>query len=224
VESEREVNFIAYHDLLTRLPNRILFQDRLRQAIQLSARTGQMIGVVFADLDSFKYINDTMGHDLGDKLLVETAQKLTGALRRYDTVARFGGDEFMLLINQISGSGDLKRIMDHLIEVVRQPVSLSGQEFFVTMSAGVAKYPIDGQDAETLIKNADTAMYNAKALGKNRYELCSQDMKDKVLEWMQLSNLLYCALEKEQLMLYYQPILDIERRTIVGMEASVTLA
>lgn len=218
-DSEREINFIAYHDLLTRLPNRILFQDRLQQAVQLSLRTGQLIGVVFADLDSFKYINDTMGHGLGDQLLVETARRLTGALRRYDTVARFGGDEFMLVLNQLSGSSDLIRVMDHLMEAVRQPVVLSGQEFFVTMSAGVARFPADGQDAETLIKNADTAMYSAKAMGKNRYELCSQDMKDEVLERMRLSNLLYHALEKEQLTLYYQPQLDIERRSIVGMEA-----
>lgn len=221
VEAERKVRFIAYHDRLTGLPNRLLFNDRLKQAISLSERTGKMLAIVFVDLDSFKAVNDTMGHEQGDQLLRQVADILTRCVRGYDTVCRFGGDEFLLLLNQLPGTPELLGILKKLSEILRKPILLKEQETFVTASIGVARFPQDGTDAETLIKNADTAMYHAKENGKNRYALCSQDMKDKVLEQMRLSNLLYRALEKGQLELFYQPQVDLKRKTITGCEALI---
>ena len=221
VEAEKQIRFVAYHDPLTGLPNRLLFNDRLKKAIPLADRTAKMLSVVFIDLDSFKVINDTMGHEIGDQLLREVAKTLTGCLRGYDTVCRFGGDEFILLLNQIGGTKDLLNILDKLSAALRQPVLLQGQKNFVTVSMGAALYPQDGRSAEDLIKSADTAMYHAKEKGKNQYALCSQDMKDEVIEKMRLSNLLYRAQEKGQLLLYYQPQLDIQSGLIVGCEALI---
>lgn len=221
VDAEKKINFIAYHDQLTGLPNRLLLNDRLEQAIAVSSRTEKMLAVVFIDLDSFKAINDTMGHDLGDQLLMQVSEMLSHSVRGYDTVSRFGGDEFILLLNQIPGTVDLLCVMDKLMDTLQRPILLNGQETFITASAGVALYPQDGPDAETLIKNADTAMYHAKGEGKNRYALCSKGMKNQILERMKLSNLLYRAQEKNQLMLYYQPQVDIERHAIVGSEALI---
>ena len=220
-EAEKQIRFVAYHDPLTGLPNRLLFNDRLKKAIPLADRTAKMLAVVFIDLDSFKAVNDTMGHELGDQLLREVAKTLTGRLRGCDTVCRFGGDEFILLLNQIGGTKDLLNILDKLSAALRQPVLLQGQENFITASMGAALYPQDGRDAEDLIKSADTAMYHAKEKGKNQYALCSRDMKDEVVEKMRLSNLLYRAQEKGQLLLYYQPQLDLQSRLIVGCEALI---
>ena len=219
LDSVRKVQHIAYHDQLTGLPNRRMLQDRLTQAMTLAGRTAKMIGVVFLDIDSFKSINDTMGHEAGDRLLVRLASELSHCVRRYDTVARIGGDEFVLLLNQISSVADIRRIMDKIMGVVRRPVVLQDQEFFVTGSAGVSLYPQDGEDAETLISNADIAMYRAKAKGKNNYVLCSQDMKDEMIEQMKMTNLLYRAQEKDQLVVYYQPQVNLATGGITGLEA-----
>ncbi|ATW24733.1 GGDEF domain-containing protein [Candidatus Formimonas warabiya] len=182
IDAEKEINFIAYHDQLTLLPNRILLKDRMEKAIRRAERTGKMIAVAFLDLDSFKSVNDTMGHELGDQLLFEAAQRLSRSIRSDDTIARFGGDEFVILLNGITRKKDTAKIMDKIIDALRKPVLLNGQKFFISASAGVALYPQDGTDAETLIKNADIAMYNAKTHGKNQYLLCAQDMEDQVPE------------------------------------------
>lgn len=178
IDAEKEINFIAYHDQLTLLPNRILFKDRLEQAILRAERTGKMIGVAFLDLDSFKSVNDTMGHELGDQLLFKAAQLLSRSIRNYDTIARFGGDEFVILLNDITSTKDIIKIMDKIMGTLRKPVLLNEREFFISASAGIALYSQDGTDIETLIKNADIAMYKAKTRGKNQYLLYSQDMKN----------------------------------------------
>lgn len=219
VEAEKKIHFIAYHDQLTGLPNRLLFSDRLRQAIPQADRTERMLAVVFIDLDSFKTVNDTMGHEAGDRLLTAVAETLVHAVRRYDTVSRFGGDEFILLLNQIAGAEDLLRILNKLSDALCRSFRINGQKIFVTASIGAALYPQDGTDAETLIKNADMAMYHAKGNGKNRYALCSQNMKGEILDKMRLTNFLYRALERKQLLLYYQPQIDTRSRAIVGCEA-----
>lgn len=167
IDAEKEIKFIAYHDHLTLLPNRILFRDRLEKAIRRAKRTGRMIAVAFLDLDSFKSVNDTMGHELGDQLLFEAAQILSRSIRSDDTIARFGGDEFVILLNDITHEKDIVKLMDKITDTLRKPVLLNGHEFFISASAGVALYPQDGTDAETLVKNADTAMYTAKTRGKN---------------------------------------------------------
>ncbi|MEL7608070.1 MAG: diguanylate cyclase [Bacillota bacterium] len=182
VELEKEINFLAYHDQLTRLPNRYLFKDRLGQAIQLAKRMGKMVGVAFIDLDSFKTINDTLGHDLGDLLLIEVSKILSCAIRGYDTAARFGGDEFMLIINQLSDPKDILSVMDSVMAALRQPIALRDRECSITASAGVALFPNDGEDVETLIKSADIAMYGAKNLGKDRYAMSARWMHDAELK------------------------------------------
>ncbi|HZK27615.1 MAG TPA: sensor domain-containing diguanylate cyclase, partial [Thermoclostridium sp.] len=204
-KAERKNEFFANYDLLTRLPNRVLFTDRLEQAMKLSKRTEKLVAVVLMDVDEFKTINDTLGHSMGDRILVEVAKRLSQINREYDTVSRFGGDEFIIILNQVSHISDVTKIMDKIMRDITKPLKFEGKELFITASAGVALYPQDGEDAETLIKHADTAMYSAKKTGKNRYSFCSRDMKDQGLERLELTNRLYRALEKEQLTVYYQP-------------------
>jgi len=219
IEREKKIKSLAYYDQLTGLPNKDLFHDRLSQAIEQAKRTGNTIAVVFMDLDSFQSVNNTMGHDMGDKLLIDVGKTLSACLRNYDTVSRFGGDEFVIMINQLSDAKDVLTIMDKLIKVIHSPFNLGGQEFFITASAGVALYPQDGEDADTLIKNSDTALNRAKEMGKDRYLMCSQDMMDQILEKMQLTNHLYRALEREQFVLYYEPQINSKTQAIVGVEA-----
>lgn len=219
IEDIKRLHHIAFHDQLTGLPNRLLLRDRLSQALPLASRTEKMVGVIFLDLDSFKAVNDTMGHETGDKLLKAMAHALFSRVRGYDTVARFGGDEFVVMLDQLSSTADLLRVLDSLMETIQKPIVLEGQEFFLTGSAGVALFPQDGSDPETLIKNADLAMYQAKGQGKNRYALCSMDMKDKAIDQMKLTNLLYRSLERQELVVYYQPQVKLETQQVVGLEA-----
>lgn len=219
VDAEQKINFIAYHDQLTGLPNRLLFNDRLRQAI--AAGTDTPLAVVFIDLDSFKFINDTMGHSTGDLLLTAVAQSLTCAAGKGSVVSRFGGDEFIILLREFSGRTGLLRILGRLTDALNKAFILNGQKAFVTASMGIALYPQDGSDVETLIKNADASMYHAKSMGKNQYALCSPEMKEAISDQTKLSNLLYRAIEKEQLVLYYQPRVDTESQRIVGCEALI---
>lgn len=213
------MQYLAYHDQLTGLPNRLLFKDRLATAMKLADRTAKLVGVVYFDLDSFKVINDTMGHELGDLLLSKVAGVLGGRVREYDTVSRFGGDEFVLILDQLPDTQSAVRAMEKLMEAIRQPVDLMGQECFVTGSAGVALYPQDGGTAEELITNADIAMYHAKGMGKNHWVLCSQDMKDRIVGQVKLRNLLYRALEREELFVLYQPQVQMGTGKIAGVEA-----
>ncbi|MFZ7102447.1 MAG: EAL domain-containing protein [Peptococcaceae bacterium] len=219
IRAEKEIGFMAYYDHLTGLPNRILFADRLSQALQVAKGSGKFVAVMFIDLDSFKTVNDTMGHNSGDLLIQEVAQSLVQRLRKTDTVARFGGDEFLVLINNIPEGKDIAGIAGKIMGLFERPFYLEGQEFFITGSAGVAVYPLDGEDAETLTKNADIAMYKAKTKGKNQYVLCTQEMKDKVQRNLMLSNSLYRARERDELMIYYQPQAKLHTGQVTGVEA-----
>ena len=219
IKSEERNERLAFYDQLTQLPNRLLFKERLNQSIKLAQRTDKMVAVIFMDIDSFKMINDTLGHVLGDKALVELGQVLSRSIRNNDTVARFGGDEFVILLNQLSNENDAIKIMDKIMSNLKKPLVMYGQELFVTVSAGMALYPQNGEDSDTLIKNADNAMYMAKDLGKNRYLVCSPEMEDQVAEKVMLANNLHRALERNQLMVYYQPQINIETKKIVGFEA-----
>lgn len=219
IKSEKKIEYMAYYDHLTSLPNRTLFSDRLTQAIHLAKRNKTYIGVIFIDLDSFKIVNDTIGHSAGDTVLREVSRGMEQRLRKTDTVARFGGDEFLALVNNLADNEDIIKIVENLIEVFEHPFNVSGQEFYVTGSAGVAVYPFDGEDAETLVKNADIAMYIAKSRGKNQYALCTEDMKDEVKQNIKLSNYLYRVQERDELVLYYQPQVKLNTGQIVGLEA-----
>lgn len=219
VRSEKEIEYMAYYDILTGLPNRILFSDRLSQAIHLAKRNEKLLGVLFMDLDSFKVINDTMGHKAGDTLLKSVGHNLLATLRKTDTVARFGGDEFLILINNVNSREDIIKVADNIMKVFDDPFYIKEQRFFVTASAGISLYPTDGEDPETLIKNADIAMYEAKSKGKNQYALCTTKLKDETRRNMQISNSLYRVEESGQLEIHYQPQVNLATGQITGLEA-----
>lgn len=219
IQSQKEIELLAYYDHLTGLANRTLFYDRLTQAIYLANRNKKFLGVMFLDLDSFKIINDTMGHSGGDFIIKQISTELKNSVRESDSVARFGGDEFLVLFNNISEANNIIKMVDKIMKVFKKPFIIDDQEFFITFSAGTAIYPIDGEDADSLIKNADIAMYRAKTSGKNRHLLCTEDMKKEVEESMLLSNSLYRALEKNEFSIHYQPQVKIESGEIIGFEA-----
>lgn len=219
IRSEKKIEYMAYYDHLTGLPNRTLFSDRLTQAIHLAKRNEKYIGVIFIDLDSFKMVNDTMGHSAGDTVLKEVSRGLENRLRKTDTVARFGGDEFLVLVNNLTDDEDIIKVVENLMGIFADPFDVNGKEFYITGSAGVSVYPFDGEDAETLIKNADIAMYMAKSRGKNQYALCTVDMKEEVKQNIKLSNHLYRLQERNELILYYQPQIQLSTGQIIGLEA-----
>ncbi len=219
IESERTIEYMAYYDHLTGLPNRIRFSELLSEAIAQAQQHAQSLGVIFLDLDGFKMVNDTMGHSSGDAILKEVARGLLSRLREGDTVARFGGDEFLLLINPLHRNEEIGRIADAIMALFKQPFHVNEQEFYVTASAGIARYPIDGRDTETLIKNADIAMYMAKENGKNQSILCTPEIKEDLRRNVQLSNQLYRARERGQLLLHYQPQVQLPTGKITGVEA-----
>ncbi len=221
METDRKINRLAYYDSLTGLPNRTLFINRLEQSIHLAKRSAKLIGIVFIDLDCFKAINDSIGHEGGDQVLKQVASRLTGCLRKHDTVTRFGGDEFLIQITQINRVEDLHKIAENIIQVIAQPVEINEQQFYLTASAGVSVYPMDGEEAEPLIKNADLAMYSSKKSGKNQYTFCSADLKKDAQKELILTNHLYRALDRKEMVLEYQPQLSILTKQFSGVEALI---
>lgn len=217
--AEINIQRLAYYDTLTGLPNRLLLQDRLRQGIKRAERNRQLLALLFLDLDHFKVINDTLGHAAGDQLLRQVATRLNSHVRAYDTVARMGGDEFVLVLNQVTDTGKVSIVAKNIIEALSPPFEVSGQEVFVTTSIGIAMYPTDGTDGERLLKNADTAMYRAKERGRNAYQYFSAELNLKAEERLVMETNLRHALEKGELLLYYQLWQDLESGRITGMEA-----
>ena len=219
--SEMKIKHIAYHDHLTGLPNRLLLSEQLNHAIFLSNRMGKMLAIMFLDLDDFKMINDTLGHGKGDQLLVEVSKRLANSLRKCDTVDRIGGDEFIILLENIEDLNNINMVAEKIIKSFTEPYILNNQDYFVTTSIGIAIYPMDGENAEELIKNADIAMYNAKGKGKNKYICCTPGIKNIVVEKMKMTNSLYRALGRNQFELYYQPQVNCNTNEIVGLEALI---
>ncbi|MEL7658642.1 MAG: EAL domain-containing protein, partial [Bacillota bacterium] len=219
--SEEEIKQLAYHDHLTGLPNLRCFNEQLNHAINLANRTEKMFTIMFLDLDSFKMINDTMGHNIGDKLLKQVAQRLVDTLRKSDVLARIGGDEFIVMLENIKDENEIKTVAEKILGCFTQPFLLNDQEVFVTTSIGIAVYPTDGNDADKLKKNADIAMYKAKQRGKNQYVFCTPGMKTKIIRAMKLTNDLYRALERNEFELYYQPQVNCNTNEIVGLEALI---
>jgi diguanylate cyclase (GGDEF)-like protein/PAS domain S-box-containing protein len=218
-EAEAAMLRMASHDALTGLPNRLLLQDRLAQAIAHAQRTRKQVSVMFVDLDRFKHINDSLGHDAGDQLIVEIARRLAGALRESDTVARQGGDEFVVVLADIAGPEDAAVVAGKLLDSLFQPVSLCGQELFPSASLGIAMYPQDGRDSETLLKAADSAMYRAKADGGNHHVFFAADMAAETQAHLRIENGLQRGLLREEFLLHYQPQVDVGSGRIVGIEA-----
>jgi diguanylate cyclase (GGDEF)-like protein len=206
--AEEQVRSLAYRDPLTTLPNRLLFQDRLAVAVAQAHRHRRPLAVVFLDLDRFKVINDSLGHSVGDRLIREVSTRLRTCLREGDTVARLGGDEFTLLLPDIGQAVDAAKVTAKVLDLLRLPFDIEGRELFVTASAGISLYPDDGSDAEALLKHADTAMYRAKELGRDNYQLYTPAMSATALERLALESSLRKALAQEELVLYYQPVFD----------------
>ncbi|MGO1750560.1 MAG: EAL domain-containing protein [Marinobacter sp.] len=220
-EAEAFINFQAYHDLLTRLPNRALFKDRLELAITHASRANQQLAVMFLDLDRFKVINDTLGHAMGDRLLQAVTQRLESCLRKGDTLSRFGGDEFTLLLPSIHSHEDASQIARKLIKTLKAPFLLGEHEVFVGVSIGIAIYPEAGSSMDQLIQNADIAMYHVKARGKDSYRFFSESMSVDSTHRLHLERDLRLALERDELRVFYQPQVCASTNRIVGLEALV---
>jgi diguanylate cyclase (GGDEF)-like protein/PAS domain S-box-containing protein len=219
--AEEKVEFHAYHDALTTLPNRRLLKDRLAQAYVYAHRHKHHLALIFLDIDHFKLINDTLGHATGDHLLQGVAERLRGCLRQGDTVARVGGDEFTVLFPDIRHVDDAAHMAEKVLQTFVQPFVIDGQELYVTASIGFAIYPSDGEDPDTLLRNADSAMYRAKELGRNNYQPCTPGMNARLLERMSLERGLRRAVERGEFTVHYQPLVNLGDGRVVGTEALV---
>lgn len=210
---------LAQHDFLTDLPNRMLLTDRLTQAISFARRNSEQLAVLFLDLDHFKDINDALGHPIGDKLLQSVAQRLLACGRRSDTVCRHGGDEFVVLLPRIAHAVDAAVSAQKMLTTLAPPHSTAGNEVRISASIGISTYPDDGQDAETLLKSADTAMYYAKGNGRNRFEFFQADMNTRAVARQSLEDLLGRALRRHEFLLHYQPKINLQTGEVTGIEA-----
>ncbi len=217
--SEERIERLAFHDALTGLANRHLLLDHLQLALAQSRREEKSVAVLFLDLDGFKVINDSLGHSVGDQLLQAVAKRLQGHVRIGDTLARFGGDEFTIVVRQMNSAGDAARVAQTLQGAFREPFVLDGRDLFVTASIGISVHPQDGADAETLIKNADTAMYRAKEQGHDSFCLYTATMNSEAMQRLRLENSLRKALAQNELLVYYQPVVNLGTRAVHGVEA-----
>ena len=215
------INFQAHHDLLTHLPNRILLKERLDGALIESQRKGTNLAAMFIDLDRFKVVNDTLGHSMGDRLLQAVANRLQSCLRSGDTLSRFGGDEFALLLPQVRSREDVVVIAEKILDRLKESFVIEGHELFVGASIGISMYPETGGDEETLIQNADIAMYHVKARGKNGYQFFSEEMNQQFSSRLKLEREIRNALAEKEFEVFYQPQVSMDTGTISGVEALV---
>jgi diguanylate cyclase (GGDEF)-like protein len=210
---------LAYYDALTGLPNRTLLKDRVKKALAAARRLEQKVAFLFLDLDRFKDVNDSLGHSVGDLLLQKIAERLKTWGREQDTIARLGGDEFLIMVTQVNDLPDVAAAAERLMDAMTAAFLVEGNPLNVSCSIGVSIFPEHGTDCETLIKNADAAMYGAKDIGRNNFNFFSEEMNAQSLERLTLESSLRSALAKEQLFLMYQPQMDIATGRIVGLEA-----
>ena len=218
-DAVHRLHHLAYHDALTDLPNRTLLWDRLCQAIDLAARQGRKLALVFMDLDGFKHINDSLGHSTGDQLLQLVAERLLNCARHSDTVSRQGGDEFVILLPSIENGDDAMTFAKKTLQAFEAPYRLGEHDLHIAVSMGISLFPNDGHNAETLIKNADTAMYHAKESGRNNCKFFEQKMNDRAVERQSVETALRLALKRHEFVLHYQPKIKLGSGEIVGVEA-----
>jgi|HubBroStandDraft_1064217.scaffolds.fasta_scaffold02626_2 diguanylate cyclase (GGDEF)-like protein/PAS domain S-box-containing protein len=216
-----QMTYAAQHDLLTGLPNRLLLNDRISQSIALARRQNRTIALMFLDLDNFKYVNDSLGHAVGDQLLESVSKRLVAGVRASDTVSRQGGDEFVILLPEIAHPGDVAKSARKLLLSLSIPHSVAGRDLHIDGSIGISVFPEDGQDAETLIKSADTAMYSAKESGRNNFQFFTPAMNRKAVERQSLEGSLHTALAGDEFLLNYQPTIDLDSGEITGVEALI---
>ena len=229
--TEEQIRHLAFYDSLTSLPNRMLFKEQLNQALQSARREERYVAILFLDLDNFKRVNDTLGHTVGDLLLQDVGARLAQCIRAEDsiarnpsdqanlTVARLGGDEFTVLLGRIANTQDAAKVAQRILDSLAEPILVDGHELFVSTSIGIAVYPFDGEETETLIKNADAAMYHAKSTGRSRYYFYNPSMNATALEKLNLERSLRKALERGEFVLYFQPLVHGETGEIIGNEA-----
>ena len=217
--AQRLIHYQAYHDLLTGLPNRALFMDRLGNAISNARRTQQKLVVMFLDLDRFKLVNDTLGHDIGDDLLKKVATRLKHCLRESDTLARLGGDEFIVLLPHIDQITTAHKVAVKIVDAVKEPILVGNHEIYVTTSIGIAMYPQDGRNVEDLIKNADTAMYHTKASGKDGFRIYTQELSENQQQQLSIEQEIRRGLREGQFVVHYQPQLHAMSNMVTGVEA-----
>ncbi len=219
MQGEQRIWHLAHHDALTSLPNRALMLDRLDQALMQGDRYVHKVAVMFLDLDRFKSINDTLGHALGDELLIKVTERLRESVRAIDTVSRLGGDEFVIVLQEVRGPEDAMLVAEKIISGLAPPIFIDGHELHVTASLGIAIFPDDGAESVVLMKNADTAMYHAKACGRNNFQFFAAQMNIEASRFFTLEQQLRSAIDAHQLLLHYQPLIDLEHRQVCGMEA-----
>ena len=220
-KAREQIEFLAYHDALTGLPNRVLGQDRLQQALEIAKRHRNGLAVLYLDLDKFKYVNDSYGHAVGDALLKSVALRLRLCLRAEDTVCRLSGDEFMAVLPEVQGYPEVSNLCTRVLSELGGPFELEGVQLFLSFSMGVALYPQDGSDSETLMLNADTALYEAKKAGQNLYRVFEPGMNVKLLHYVETCDALRLALKQQQFELHYQPQIDLRSGQLEGVEALV---
>lgn len=219
MKADQLISYQAYHDILTDLPNRVLFRDRLNLAVLQAKRNGAELALMFIDLDRFKLVNDTLGHAVGDVLLQQAALRLKACLRRGDTLARLGGDEFTVVLPELAGRQDAVLVAEKFLEGLRQPFELAGQTIHISASIGIAIYPADGETIDELISNSDIAMYHTKAEGKDGHSFFERAMLDASSQKIEIEHGLHMALERGELEMYYQPQIDVTTQKVVGAEA-----
>ena len=222
-QATAQMSYMARHDILTDLPNRALLKDRLVQLIALSRRHGRRLGLLYVDLDHFKHINDSLGHQVGDEVLQAVARRLSASVRSSDTVSRQGGDEFVVLLAEVAGVEEATQAAEKLLGTMEEPILIGGHRLHVTLSIGISVFPDDADDAESVLRNADTALYQAKRGGRASYQVFTPEMNDRAVARQAVQQALHRGLEQQGFVLHYQPKVDLETGAITGAEALVRL-